>query len=89
MLFQPDVAVADPATAHEKKLSAILGIRLAIDEVRGKFKYGGNVDEAHRRAVSERLQARGTGGDNVPPPPTWFAAWCRSSARADNQHGPA
>ncbi len=63
--FQPDVAVADPATAHEKKLSAILGIRLAIDEVRGKFKYGGNVDDAHRRAVSERLQARGTGGDNA------------------------
>ena len=30
-----------------------------------KFKYGGNVDEAHRRAVVERLQARGGPGDEA------------------------
>jgi transcriptional regulator len=61
--FQPEVTVADPAEAHAKKLTAICGIRIAIDEVRGKFKYGGNVDEAHRKAVAERLDDRGGPGD--------------------------
>jgi transcriptional regulator len=31
--------------------------------VSAKFKYGGNVDEPHRRAVVDRLQARGGVGD--------------------------
>ena len=30
-----------------------------------KFKYGGNVDEPHRRAVVERLQERGGPGDDA------------------------
>jgi transcriptional regulator len=63
--FQPDVDVADPAAAHEKKLSAICGIRLEIEEVRGKFKYGGNVDEAHRHSVARRLEERSGAGDRA------------------------
>jgi transcriptional regulator len=31
--------------------------------VTGKFKYGGNVDAAHRKAVAEALAARNGPGD--------------------------
>jgi transcriptional regulator len=61
--FQPEVAVADPAEAHAARLTTICGLRIGVDEVRGKFKYGGNVNEAHRLAVAERLEARGGPGD--------------------------
>ena len=61
--YQPDMAVADPELAHPKQLQAILGLSVAIDTVRAKFKYGGNVDQAHRLAVVERLQARQGAGD--------------------------
>ncbi|MHB8438189.1 MAG: FMN-binding negative transcriptional regulator [Acidimicrobiales bacterium] len=63
--LQPGVEVADPLEAHSAKLRAIAGVRLAVGTVRAKFKYGGNVDEAHRRAVVERLRARGGPGDDV------------------------
>lgn len=59
---QPDIAAVDPAE-HGKHLHAIRGIRIAVHEVRAKFKYGGNVDEAHQRAVHERLLDRGGPGD--------------------------
>lgn len=61
--FQPGVAVADPGTAHRHRLAGIRGLRLAVDTVRAKFKYGGNVDATHRRAVAGRLTARGGPGD--------------------------
>ena len=61
--FQPDVAAADPDEAHQPKLLAILGIEISVDHVTAKFKYGGNVDEAHRRAVVARLRERGGPGD--------------------------
>jgi transcriptional regulator len=61
--LQPEVDVADPQAAHEPKLRSILGIRIDIDEVRAKFKYGGNVDVAHRQAVAERLDHRAGPGD--------------------------
>jgi transcriptional regulator len=61
--FQPEIDVADPAQAHPKKLGAILGISIAIEEVRAKFKYGGNVDVAHRLAVVDHLAGRGNPGD--------------------------
>jgi transcriptional regulator len=64
-LLQPEVAVADPAQAHPRRLEAILGVTVAVDRVRAKFKYGGNVDEAHRRAVAGRLRARGGPGDEA------------------------
>ncbi len=63
--FQPDVESADPAEAHGAKLLGILGIEIRIERVRAKFKYGGNVDEAHRRAVVEHLRNRGTPEDRA------------------------
>jgi transcriptional regulator len=63
--FQPDVDVGDPATSHAAQLLGILGISVAVEKVSAKFKYGGNVDEPHRRAVVERLEARGAPGDEA------------------------
>jgi transcriptional regulator len=57
--------VADPGDAHEARLSAILGLEIRVEQVTAKFKYGGNVDEAHRRAVVERLHARDGPGDEA------------------------
>ena len=63
--FQPDVGVADPGESHAAKLLGILGIAIDVEQVSAKFKYGGNVDEAHRRAVVERLRERGGPGDEA------------------------
>ncbi len=62
--LQPDVDVVDPLE-HGAKLGAIRGLRIAITEVRSKFKYGGNVDADHRRAVAERLADRDAPGDTA------------------------
>ena len=62
---QSGVDVADPAEAHAAKLFGILGIEVRVEQVSAKFKYGGNVDEAHRRAVVDRLVARGTPDDRA------------------------
>lgn len=35
----------------------------ALTDVRAKFKYGGNVDDAHRLAVADRLAERQGPGD--------------------------
>ncbi len=61
--FQPDVEVADPSEAHAAKLLGILGIEIRLEEVSAKFKYGGNVDVAHRRAVVSHLERRRAPGD--------------------------
>lgn len=63
--LQPDVPVADPEEAHPAKLKAIRAVTLHVEEVVAKFKYGGNVDEPHRRAVIEHLRGRGRPGDEV------------------------
>ena len=63
--FQPEVAVADPGESHPAKLLGILGIAISVEQVSAKFKYGGNVDEAHRRAVVARLRERGWPGDDA------------------------
>jgi transcriptional regulator len=63
--FQPDIEVADPGEAHAAKLVGILGIEIRVEQVTAKFKYGGNVDEAHRRAVTDRLVRRGGPGDDA------------------------
>jgi len=63
--FQPDEIVADPAEAHPAKLFGILGIEIRVAQVSAKFKYGGNVDAAHRRSVVERLSERGGAGDDA------------------------
>jgi transcriptional regulator len=61
--LQPDVPIADPAAAHPRQIQSILGITIAVEAVAAKFKYGGNVDEAHRLAVVEHLGARQGPGD--------------------------
>lgn len=61
--LQPDVPVADPQEAHASKLNGIRAVTLHIEDVIAKFKYGGNVDEPHRRAVLARLLGRGGPGD--------------------------
>ncbi len=63
--LQPDVDVADPQVAHPQKLTSIRGVSIAVEEVRGKFKYGGNVDAEHRLAVADRLRDRGCAGDQA------------------------
>lgn len=62
---QPGVDVADPAEVHLAKLAAIRGVTISVEEVRAKFKYGGNVDAAHRSAVVERLRRRSGPGDQA------------------------
>ncbi len=59
---QPDVDIVDP-TEHGPKLRAIRGLRIAVDDVQAKFKYGGNVDVDHRRQVGDRLAGRDGPGD--------------------------
>jgi transcriptional regulator len=61
-LLDPDGEYVDP-TEHGSKLRAIRGVRLAIDGVRAKYKYGGNVDVEHRDAVAEHLVSRNGPGD--------------------------
>jgi transcriptional regulator len=52
----------DPAE-HEARLRAIRGLRVEVETVQAKFKYGGNVDVEHRLAVADRLEGRGGPGD--------------------------
>jgi transcriptional regulator len=59
---EPGSGAADPAE-HGRRLAGIRGLRLAVRDVRAKFKYGGNVDDAHRALVAERLRERGGPGD--------------------------
>ena len=61
-VLEPDVGHADPSV-HQRRLNGIRAIRVSVREVTGKFKYGGNVDAEHRRAVAERLATRGGPGD--------------------------
>lgn len=60
--LEPGSPLADP-TVHGTKLRTIRGLRLGIEAVRAKFKYGGNVDAEHRSAVATELEARGGPGD--------------------------
>jgi transcriptional regulator len=57
-VIQPGVPIADPELAHAAKLRSIRAITIAVEEVRAKFKYGGNVDSEHRQDVISRLVAR-------------------------------
>jgi transcriptional regulator len=62
--LQPDTDVVDPAE-HRRQLRAIRGLRVPIDEVRAKSKYGANVDDEHRAAVQARLLERDGPGDRA------------------------
>ncbi|PZS19456.1 MAG: transcriptional regulator [Pseudonocardiales bacterium] len=59
---EPGSGAADPAE-HGRRLAGIRGLRLTVREVRAKFKYGGNVDDAHRAAVAGQLERRNGPGD--------------------------
>jgi transcriptional regulator len=59
---EPGSDVVDPLE-HGRTLNGIRGLRLDVTEVRAKFKYGGNADDAHRSAVVQHLQQRGGPGD--------------------------
>jgi transcriptional regulator len=59
---EPGSGAADPSE-HGRRLAGIRGIRIAVRDVRAKFKYGGNVDEAHRAAVAQHLIERDAPGD--------------------------
>jgi transcriptional regulator len=61
---QPDVGAADPAE-HGRTLNGIRGLHLHVQAVRAKFKYGGNVDDAHRSAVRDHLVERAGPGDGA------------------------
>lgn len=61
--LQPAVPVADPLAAHSAQLRGIRAVVLTVEGATAKFKYGGNVDEDHRRAVIGRLTERGGAGD--------------------------
>jgi transcriptional regulator len=61
--FEPGSGVADPGEAHRRQLPGIRGLRLTVESVQAKFKYGGNADAPHRAAVADRLAARSGPGD--------------------------
>jgi transcriptional regulator len=62
--LDPEGDYVDPLE-HGAKLKAIHGVRLAIEDVRAKYKYGANVDQAHRDAVAQHLDERAGPGDRA------------------------
>jgi transcriptional regulator len=59
--FQPEGGhggFEEPGTPYQKSLPAIRGLRLDIQEFRGKFKFGGNKDEHHRGLIADKLEER-------------------------------
>ena len=63
--FQPEGGHAEvqPDNDYGRLLGGIRGIVGTIEEVRAKFKYGGNKTVEHRHAIAGRLAQRGTGLD--------------------------
>ncbi len=60
--FEPaDSARATPSTAVEsdrRQLPGIRGLRLSIEQVRAKLKYGGNKTPEHREQIAGHLAER-------------------------------
>jgi transcriptional regulator len=52
------VAVAVATESDRRQLPGIRGLRLAITDVRAKFKYGGNKTREHRESIAAALAAR-------------------------------
>lgn len=59
---EPEGDVADP-TVHGRVLNGLRGLRLDVQGVQAKFKYGGNLDAEHRAAIADRLAGRQGPGD--------------------------
>lgn len=59
--FEPDGGYLEPDASHEhfrRRLPGIRGLVLTVTSVRGKFKYGGNKEPAHREVLAELLAER-------------------------------
>ena len=65
--FQPEGghAPVEPDNDYGKLFGAIRGIVGTIEDVRAKFKYGGNRTVGHRLRVADRLDQRGAGYDEA------------------------
>ncbi len=66
--FQPEGghAEVDPREpGYGRHLGAIRGIVATIEDVRAKFKYGGNKSVEHRERIAERLGSRDRGLDRA------------------------
>jgi transcriptional regulator len=65
--FQPEGGHApiEPTNAYGKQFSAIRGIVGTIEDVRAKFKYGGNKTVEHRLRIADALAARDRGNDRA------------------------
>jgi transcriptional regulator len=63
--FQPEGGHADVTAQSEyaKQFPGIRGIVGTIEDVRAKFKYGGNKSVEHRLRIADRLAERGSGYD--------------------------
>jgi transcriptional regulator len=61
---EPGSGAANPIE-HGRTLAGIRGLHLSVVDVRAKFKYGGNVDDAHRAAVAQLLTERSGPGDRA------------------------
>ena len=65
--FQPEGghAAVTPRGEYGKQLGAIRGIVGTIEDVRAKFKYGGNKTVEHRLRIADALGARDRGNDRA------------------------
>lgn len=61
---EPDGGLQDPMV-HVGQFRVIRSLRLDIEEVRSKFKYGGNADADHRASVKHHLESRNGPGDTA------------------------
>lgn len=59
----------DPITPddprYQRELKAVAVVRLNIEELTAKFKFGQNLPEAHREAMAHRLEERGRPDDQA------------------------
>jgi transcriptional regulator len=65
--FQPEGGHAEvtPEGPYGKQLGGIRGIVGTIEDVRAKFKYGGNKSMEHRLRIADRLEERDQGHDRA------------------------
>ena len=65
--FQPEGghAPVEPTNDYGRLFSSIRGIVGTIEEVRAKFKYGGNKSVEHRLRIADQLGARDRGNDGA------------------------
>jgi transcriptional regulator len=65
--FQPEGGHAEvtPESGYAKHLGGIRGIVGTIEDVRAKFKYGGNKSVEHRLRIADQLERRDLGYDRA------------------------